>query len=51
MFSELWVLDHETHSERHKKYSKTGNPSLLRGSGRIKLATFNNLFLPFFILI
>lgn len=40
------VLDRETHSEKNKNIEGLGIPSLLVGEKkRIKLATFNNLFL------
>ena len=46
----MCVLSHETHPERHKNKNQEYE-AFWEGKTRIKLATFNNFFLSFFILI
>lgn len=41
----MWVLDHETQSEKNKNIEELGIQAFQEGKKRIKLATFNHLFL------
>lgn len=46
----VWVLDYETHPERHKNVQDLGMCAPLLVGG-IKLAISTNLFLSFFVFI